>query len=273
MANKLPKWSIELLKDRLVEEKLAARFDDIAFRPEITSIRWLHASSPGEWLSTPYGDLNVIHIFGGWTVSRDDDPLIHARSSKAVIFPKQRAAKAAGLIHLQDDFGDLPAWKDGLWWDVQRRAIIRASQAVLPSNADSSVPDNHEWGHCRLVELVEKSSKAACVADQRLLLRTETLNDTWAVSPPTWTRRGPGYFELATPYGTLVVSRMVGWKVELNGLPLVCAVPPREILIFDRLEHARACALRSLRGHRCQADETRWGFGDELPQQARPLQA
>jgi hypothetical protein len=76
--------------------------------------------------------------------------------------------------------------------------------------------------------------------------------------------RSESNYELSTPYGTLVVSRMVGWKVERNGVPLVTSFHPRQIIIFDKLEDAQICGLRAVRGGaRCRADETSWGVDDQ----------
>jgi hypothetical protein len=194
-----------------------------------------------QWLYTPYGTLEVWPGFG-LTVERDGTPLVHARSPRAAVFTGAPAAKACGLVHLMDGFGDAPPYKDGLWWDIKRPTAEHSIQASCDFVVDPSLPDDHEWGRQRLDRLLKESAATASAADENLLLDLGAVARSWQLLPPTWTKRAHGCFELNTPYGILVVRRLVGWTVELNGRPLVWAVGSEKV-IFDKLEHAKTSGL------------------------------
>jgi hypothetical protein len=119
---KLTRFAMQFVKDQLVDERLDHKFDAFAQHPEIAAIRWQHKNYAGMYmrLHTAYGKLEVCRDFGGWKVYRDRAPLVHARSPRPVNFASQRMAKAGGLVHLMDGFGDAPPYKDGLWWDIKR---------------------------------------------------------------------------------------------------------------------------------------------------------
>src|SRR5690348_7606383 len=89
---------MDVVKDRLVDERLDHKFDALAQRPEVAAIHWHHKNYAGEYtrLYTAYGKLEVRRTLGGWMVSRHGALLVHARSPDGAIFASQRAAKAAG---------------------------------------------------------------------------------------------------------------------------------------------------------------------------------
>ena len=127
------------------------------------------------------------------------------------------------------------------------------------SAADPSLSDNHEWGRQRLDRLLKKSNATACAADENLVLDVEAVARSWQLSRPTWTKRAHGCFELNTPYGNLVVRRLIGWTVERNGVPL-CWFLRGERVIFDKLEHAKTAAVACARHYSGDSiSGVRWG--------------
>ena len=241
---KLSRVTMQFVKDQLVDERLNYKFDAVAQRQEIAAIRWQHKNYAGKYtrLHTPYGKLEVCHDWGGWMVRRDGAPLVHTRSPRPVNFASQRVAKAGGLVHLMDGFGDAPPYKDGLWWDIKRPTAEHSVQIPDDFAVDPSLSDDHECGRQRLDQLLKESAATASAADENLVLDLEAVARSWQLPPPTWTKRAHGCFELNTPYGILVVRRLVGWTVELNGRPLVWAVGSEKV-IFDKLEHAKTSGL------------------------------
>ena len=234
----------EFVNDQLVDEKLDHKFDTVAQLPAAAAIRWQcrNYAGPNTRLHTAYGKLEVCRDLGGWTVMRDGTPLVHARSSRAAIFTTQRAAKAAGLIHLQDGFGEVTPSRDGLWWDERPLALHPTPQPHANFPVDPSLSDDHEFGTKRLAQLLKDSRISAHVADQALICDLEVHFRSWQLVLPTWTKRAHGSFELNTPYGLLVVSRLFGWTVERDGVPLCWTVFGGKV-IFDMLEHAKISAL------------------------------
>jgi hypothetical protein len=240
---KLTRITMQFVKDQLVDERLNYKFDAVAQREDIAAIRWVNRTRRGmpHWLCTPYGKLEVWHGIG-LTVERDGAPLVHARSPRAAVFTSVPAAKAGGLVHLMHGFGDAAPYKDGLWWDIKRPTAEHSVQTPDDFAVDPSLSDDHEWGRQRLDRLLKESAATASAADENLVLDLEAVARSWQLPPPPWTKRAHGCFELNTPYGMLVVRRLVGWTVELNGRPLVWAVGSEKV-IFDKLEHAKTSGL------------------------------
>jgi len=245
----------QIVQGRLADEKLVARYEAVAARPDLAALRLRGTNPVG--LYTAYGTLEVTHTYGGYIVRLDDDPLVQAGSPKPVLFPKQRIAKVAGLIHLQDNFGDALPCRDGLTWD--RRPVPDLHWTPVSSGPYSSLSDDHEWDRQELQQQLDQVGANAIVADKHLVLKLERIAQAWELAPPVWNRRGEGYFELKTPYGRLAVSRLVGWKVERNNTPLVHGYPG-ELVIFEKLEHAKTCALRHARGNPNLSDCVQWDF-------------
>jgi hypothetical protein len=242
---KLSRIVIDVVKDQHVHERLDHKFDAIAQRPEIAAICWHHKNHAGKYtrLRTAYGKLEVRPTLGGWMISRDGTLLVHARSPRGAIFASQRAAKAAGLVHLNDGFGDAPPYKDGLWWDIRRLTPEHpAAQTTCDFAVDPTLSDDHEWGRQQLGRLLKKSNRKAAAADEKLISDIEAVARSWQLPPPPWTKRTHGCFALNTPYGILVVRRLIGWTVERNGTPLVWFISGEKV-IFDKLEHAKTIAL------------------------------
>jgi hypothetical protein len=183
------------------------------------------------------------------------------------LFTRLDAAKAAGLVHLHDGFGSEARYNDGLWWKTDRPAV---GQHVLQPPADflgdPSISDDHEWGRRRLDSLLKKSVARASAADENLELDLEAVARSWQLPPPTWTKQGHGYYELNTPYGLLVVRRLIGWTTERNGAPLVWFLDGEKV-IFDKLEHAKTSALVHARAYRDSrfVDGTRWSEPADNP--------
>jgi hypothetical protein len=153
--------------------------------------------------------------------------------------------------------------QDGLSWNITRPP---ARHIVVPPPVgfapDPLIPDDHEWGLTRLTQLVKQSGAAASAADENLLmdLRGSRGARHWQLARPTWTKRALGYFELDTPYGTLVVRRLIGWTIERDGAPLVWFHGNGGRVIFDKLEDAQTGALlhaADFGDHRF-IDGTRW---------------
>lgn len=251
---------IRFVQDQLVDDKLDCKFDTLGKRPDITAISWQHRNYAGRHtrLETAYGMLEVCRTLGGHTLMRDGAPLVHARSPREAIFASQRAAKAAGLVHLTDGFGDAPPYEDGLWWHIRRpTAEPPVPQAPGDFAADPSLSDDHEWGCQRLDRLLKESD--ACAADENLVLDVEAVGQSWQLSRPTWTKRAHGCFELNTPYGILVVRRLIGWTVERNGVPLCWSLGGKKVII-DKLEHAKTAAVACARYYNGNGiSGVRWG--------------
>jgi hypothetical protein len=250
------------VKDQLVDENLEERMAAVAQRADLAAIRWQRKTPRGDlyWLRTPYGDLKIWRSFRGcWSVQRDDVRLVHDRSPREALFTSLPAAKVAGLVHLMDGFADKAPLNDGLWWNSQpstpRSPVL---QPLADFQVDPSIPDDHEWG-LRQLESLLKSIPTAVAADRILVLDVERAAGCWQLPPPKWTKRAHGYYELNTPYGLLVVRRLIGWTVERSGVPLVWFWGGEKV-IFDKLEHAKTSALVHAReyGSNYVGDGTRW---------------
>lgn len=252
---------MKFVKDQLVDENLEEKMVAVAQRDDIAAIRWQSLARRGEpyWLCTPYGELEVAPSFPRcWQVRRDDAPLVHARSPHEALFTDIPAAKAAGLVHLRDGFGNSP-YKDGLWWEMNGRVTERTVlQSPADFQVDPSISDDHEWGRQRLDNLLKESNVKASADDENLVLVLEAAARNWQLPPPKWSKQAHGYYELNTPYGLLVVRRLIGWTVERNGAPLVWFLEDGERVIFDKLEHAKTSALKHARGGPYFGDGTRW---------------
>jgi hypothetical protein len=247
---RVPRWLLEYVKDSLVDEELDEKFDAIAPRLDIPEIRWRHRNgNKTNLMYTPYGDLEIEKTLGGYTVSRDRAPLVHARCPSeglfpAAVFTRMRGARAAGLIHVQDGFGEEPPFKDGLWWRISGPA----TEIIAPLSSgdfmdDQSVPDDHQWGRKHLDQLLKKSGIYADAPNENLVLDVEAFASWWQLDPPRWSCPAVGRFELKTPYGNLVVRRLIGWTVERNGVPLCWHFRRDPRVIFESLEHAKTIAL------------------------------
>ena len=116
----------DFVKHELVDEDLEDRMAAVAQREDIAAIRWDRALGSGTVyeLPTAYGVLSIQKGFG-WCVKRDDAPLVHARSPRPAVFTRLNVAKASALVHLQNGFGSLAPYQDGLWWDIPQ-ATCRA---------------------------------------------------------------------------------------------------------------------------------------------------
>jgi hypothetical protein len=266
---------MELVKDQLIDENLDHKLDALALRQQVRSaIPWWYSSYSKYdiGLHTAYGTLKINRDLGGWTATRDNWPLVHARSlPKPAIFVKQRTAMAAALVHLTDGFGNTVASKDGLWWDIRRPAASQVTaRPPFKLDADTSVSDDHEWGFQQLKRLIERSGLAAYPADENLLVDLRRRSRQWSLALPMWSKLAHGYFQLHTPYGTLIVRRQIGWTVERNGSRLVWSSYSRtEKAIFDNLENAKTAALVHARdiGANVYLDGTRWGSDEQLAEQ------
>ena len=270
---KLSRVVREILKDQLVDESLQDRMVAAVARNEkIEGLRWWKDFGPGKasthQLCTPYGKLEVVRGFG-WHVERDSEPLVHARSPEPATFTGLAPAKAAGLIHLRDGFGNDTPYQDGFWWTTSRPAtehLVVESSGDYP--VDPSISDDHEWGSQRLGRLLKASvataSTTACI-DGNLVSDLQRFARSWQLPQPLWTKRAHGCFELKTPYGILLIRRLVGWTIERNDMPLVWFLSGRRV-IFDKLEHAKMSALAHARdyGDIHPFDGTRWAERAEL---------
>jgi hypothetical protein len=254
---------MEYIKDQLVDEYLEEKMVAVAQRGDIAAIRWQSQTRNGEpyWLRTPYGELEIWCGFRGcWKVERDGAPLVHARSPHEALFTSIPAAKAAGLVHLPDGFGNDAPYNDGLWWNIKRSTPeqpVRQAPSEFP--VDPTISDDHEWGRQRLDSLLKESTAKASASYEDWELDLEAVARSWQLRTPKWTKQAHGYYELKTPYGLLVVRRLIGWTVERNGAPLVWFLGDEKI-IFDKLEHAKTSALVHARdyGDRHFPDGTRW---------------
>src|SRR5205823_11323980 len=135
-------------------------------------------------------------------------------------------------------------------------------QSPVDFNVDISSSDDHEWGQQRLNSLLKESTAEVSAADENLLLDLEAAARSWQLRLPEWTKRAHGYYHLNTPYGHLVVRRLIGWTVERNGVPLTWfCVCSGNTVIFDKLEHAKTSALLHARDRGLAfsfRDGTRW---------------
>jgi hypothetical protein len=269
-----------LVNDQLVDENVeAAMAAAVARRADVVAIRWL--KRPNEyWLYTPYGKLEIHRSFSAfWRVQRDDAPLVHARSPRDALFTSLPAAKLAGLLHVMDGFANKAPYNDGLWWNIHHsrlRQPVLQTPAVFQANP--SISDDHEWGLQQLGSLLKKSSMAALPPDGNLVLDMERAARRWELPAPAWTKQAHGYYELNTPYGLLLVRRLIGWTVERNSMPLVWFWGGDPKVIFDKLEHAKTSAL--LHAGECGdmyvGDGTRWDRGNQqkhLPNVVLPKQS
>jgi hypothetical protein len=265
----------ESVKDRLVDEELDQRLDALALRQNVSALPWwlASASRSAGGLYTAYGTLEIHRDLGGWTVKRDEAALVHARSAPhEAIFSKQRTAMATALVHLTDGFGDTVAIKDGLWWDIQQPAAEYTTlQPSIELDVDTSITDDHEWGRRRLKQLLETSKLSASPEDENLIAAIRSRSRWAAFTPPPWNKLAHGYFQLHTPYCTLIVRRLIGWTVERDGMPLVW-FHSGERLIFDKLEHAKTIALIHARDtEQIQpVDGTRWSEAGRQPTKLQP---
>jgi hypothetical protein len=249
MARTLKRSIRQYVQDQLVDPILDESFDSAAQGPEITAIQWQPRNHAGKFkrLYTAYGKLEVCRALGGHTVMRDGDWLVQAGGSRAAIFATERAARAAGLVHLKDGWADDAPLGDGLGWKTER---LPPEQQLPQSGslADHTLADDHEWGRRRLKELLKTSGAEGCAADDNLMLDMEACARAWQLTPPSWTKRARGFLELDTPYGILVVHRLIGWTVERDGVPLVWFLSGEKV-IFDKIEHAKTSALVHARDH------------------------
>ena len=255
-----------------MDEALEDKMVGVAQREEISSIHWTAATArggPGS-LCTPYGTLKVLTYFRGtWSVWRDDAELVHAGSPFEALFTSVPAAKTAALLHLRDGFEASSPYRDGLWWKVDQPAFVQdGSCGSQGFPVDPTRSDEHEWGREHLKHLIKKVGLAAEAFDENLRLDLEAEAKSWRLPPPKWRKRTHGCFQLSTPYGELVVRRLIGWTVERNGASLVWYLSGRKV-IFDKLEHAQTSALLHARdrGGHAFVDGTRW---DDRPTTNQP---
>jgi hypothetical protein len=271
---KLAREFVKLVKDRLVDEHVEDKMAAIAEREDIAAPRWRHKNYAGRnmRLCTAYGTLEVPGRGSWWTVQRDGEPLVHARSPLSAVFTTLLAAKAAALVHVADGFGNQPPDNDGLWWQIDRPSKPPATLPTLDDfHVDPSQPDDHEWGYRELDRSLKASGMKASSADENLVLDLEAVARSWQLAPPSWIKHSHGRYELKTPYGLAMVRRLVGWTVELNGAPLVWSMGGERV-IFDKLEHAKTSALVHARdwGESRFADGTRWDEPTLFVRQAIP---
>ena len=264
VSRKLLRVIREIYKNELVDETMQDRMAAAVERnEEIKALKWWkdRRSEMPHRLYTPYGTLEVWPGLG-WHVNRDRLPLVHARSPRSAVFTSVAAAKAAALVHLRDGFGTEASNRDGLWWkNRQPEAEPRMVDTSGGFPIDPSLSDDHEWGRQRLQQLLKASLATANTAtafDEALVSDLKVFARSWQLPTPQWTKRAHGCFELNTPYGILVIRRLVGLTIERNGWPLVWW-QTRKKVIFDKLEHARTSAL--VHGPGCDhliLDGTRW---------------
>jgi hypothetical protein len=232
---------MEHFGDRFVDEALDEKMASIAQRDQIAAIQWARETGHHR-LWTPYGVLDVWKsVPPGWHVNRNGAPLVHARSPHEALFTSAAAAAVAGLIHLADGFDHRAPCQDGLWWKMERPAP-QHFVAPPPVPVDPSISDDDVWGRQRLEQLLKQSGIDGCAEDENLIIDLRWRASAWQVLQPKWTERAQGCWELDTPYGTLVVRRLIGWTVERDGSPLIWCIRDDRV-IFDRLEHAKLSAL------------------------------
>ena len=143
----------------------------------------------------------------GWYVSRNRQPLVGARSPRPAVFYSVFAAKAAGLLHLQDSFGNKVPYKDGLWWQNSRpEGEHFAVETSGDFPVDPSISYDHEWGRERLDQLLKASvatARTADAIDENLVLDLEGVARSWQLPPPLWTRRANGQSSATCPLCTV----------------------------------------------------------------------
>jgi hypothetical protein len=237
----------QYVKERLVNEDWQKRCTAAIARSEgMRALQWQKRTRKGEpyWLHTPYGKLEVWMCFPGyWNVCLNGAELVHATSSRDAFFSNVPAAQAAGLLHTLDGFGDATQINDDLRWDIRWHAQgypVLGTAGNFP--VDLLLSDGHEYGTKQLDRLLNNAHILGTAPDKKLLLDIETVARSWQLPPPTWTKRSHGCFHLNTPYGTLIVRRLIGWTLERNGVPL-CWIDFDRKVIFDKLEHAKMSAL------------------------------
>jgi hypothetical protein len=267
---KLNRHLRELLEDELVDDALQAELVAKLEGHRLAKLAWYPARRGQRPLTllTPYGMLTVSAYIGrSWTVARNLKLLVWQENPrKEAVFTSIAAAKAAGLVHLRDDFGTSASEKTCLRWKLACPTATHV--AVLDTydlSADASVPDDHEWGEPELKRRLLKCSDAYA-ADYPIISNIERQAEGWQLPMPSWTKRACGWYELGSPYGVLVVRRLVGWTVERNNEPLRwCYFGDR--VVFDKLEHAKVSALVHAydRGDFSHTDGTHWSDGMEDP--------
>jgi hypothetical protein len=271
---KLTRFTRELLKDELIDDALQTRL--------VAALQNCHGLANATWshgrrfepytLLTPYGMLTVSAYIGrSWTVARNASPLVwQGNPRKEAVFSSIAAAKAAGLVHLGDDFGTSASEKTCLRWKLACPTATHV--AVLDAYdlaADASVPDDHEWGEPELKRRLLECPDAYA-ADVHIISNLEHQAEWWQLPMPSWTRRALGCYELSSPYGVLIVRRLIGWIVERNNEPLRwCYFGDR--VVFDKLEHAKVSALVHAydRGDFSHTDGTHWSDGKKDPPHRR----
>jgi hypothetical protein len=115
-------------------------------------------------------------------------------------------------------------------------------------------------------ELKRRLRPDAFAADVHIIGRIERQVESWQLPMPSWKQRARGWYELGSPYGVLVVRRLIGWTVERNNQQIRwCHFGDR--VIFDKLEHAKTSALvhaYDVGGPlSCFPDGTHWSDGME----------
>jgi hypothetical protein len=261
---KIDRLTMKYFGDQFVDEMIDERMVAAGRRDEIAAIPWQDRNYAGTntRLNTPYGLLEVCRSIGpSWYAQREGANLVHARSPREALFTTATAAKAAGFIHVSDGFGGAVPDQDGLWWDIKRpatRRVVAPPPVDLP--IDPSTQDDHEWGRQRLDCLLKQSGVVGSAPDENLVIHLEGAARRWHLPPPMWSTRAHGCYGLDTPYGTLVVRRLIGWTVERDGAPIVW-FSRRDRVIFDRLEHAKTSALIHAAdyGYNRFVDGTLWG--------------
>jgi hypothetical protein len=261
MTRKLDRLVWEAVKDELVDEALQAQMAATFQRSKVAALAWLPRTWQSSYrLPTPYGVLDVWAYFRGcWKVKRDSHPLIRGDGPHPALFTSVAGAKAAGLIHLREGFGNQALLNNTLRWSTSMSTAKRADFKKGDFAAD--LPDDHEWGRKQLDRLLSKSASSGAAADENLLIDIRHVAQWWRLPPPPWTRVAQGLYCLDTPYGALSVRRMVGWAVERNDLPLVWWCTDRRV-IYDKLEDAKTSALVHMADEGTNIrypDGTRWG--------------
>jgi hypothetical protein len=271
---KLNRYMRELLKDELIDDALQTRL--------VAALQNCHGLANATWshrrrfepytLLTPYGMLTVSAYIGrSWTVARNGSPLVWQENPrKEAVFTSIAAAKAAGLVHLRDGFGTSVSEKTCLRWKLAcptapHVAVLNAYDLA----AAASVADDQEWGERELKRRLLQCPDTFA-ADVHIIKGIERQADCWQLPMPSWTRRAGDWYELGSPYGVLVVRRLIGWTVERNNEPLRwCYFGDR--VIFDKLEHAKMSALVHAYdvGLPSHPDGTHWSDGTEDPPHRR----
>ena len=269
---KLNRYMRELLKDELIDDALQTRL--------VAALQNCHGLANATWshrrrfepytLLTPYGMLTVSAYIGrSWTVARNGSPLVcQENPRKEAVFSSIAAAKAAGLVHLRDGFGSSASEKTRLRWQLDCPTPTHVAR-LNACNAYASVPDEHECGQKQL-ECLLLDFPDTLAADIHVIRSIERQAESWELPMPKWTRRARGWYELSSPYGVLIIRRLVGWTVERNNEPLRwCYFGHR--VIFDKLEHAQISAVVHAYdvGLPSHPDGTHWSDGTEDPPHRR----